>query len=74
MCRELIVSLSFHATVLTVFGPLHRRIATQLRKNQHGLVNELAQARQAMRLDASLAHALIEQYLHRNGIVLRAAR
>jgi len=74
VCRELIVSLSFHATVLTVFGPLHRRIATQLRKNQHGLVNELAQARQAMRLDASLAHALIEQYLHRNGIVLRAAR
>jgi len=74
VCRELIVSLSFHATVLTVFGPLHHRIATQLDKNQHGLVNELAQARQAMRLDASLAHALIEQYLHRNGIVLRAAR
>jgi hypothetical protein len=38
------------------------------------LVDELAEARQAMRLDASLAHALIEQYLHRNGIVLGAAK
>jgi hypothetical protein len=69
VCRELIVSLSFHATVLTVFGPLHPRLVTQLRSNQHCLVDELAGARQAMRLDASLAHLLIEQYRHKNGIV-----
>lgn len=73
LCRELIVSLSFHATVLTVFGPLHDRLVAELRGNQHGLVDELAQARHAMRLDAGLAHALIEQYLHKNGIVLRGA-
>ena len=74
ICRELIVSLSFHATVLTVFGPLHRRVATQLRNSQNGLVDELARARHAMRLDASLAHELIERYLIGNGIDLRAAR
>jgi hypothetical protein len=74
VCRELIVSLSFDATVLTVFGPLHRRVATQLRNNQHDLVDELARARHAMRLDASLAHVLIERYLRRNGIDLGAAR
>jgi hypothetical protein len=37
-------------------------------------VDELAQARQAMRLDANLAHALIDHYLHQNGISLRAAK
>lgn len=74
VCRELIVSLSFCATVLTVFGPLHDHLVTQLRRNQHGLVNELAEARQAMRLDVSLAHTLIEQYLRRNGIVLGVSR
>lgn len=74
VCRELIVSLSFYATALTVFDPLHGRLVTQLRGKQHGLVDELGQARHAMRLDVGLAHALIEQYLHRNGIVLRAAR
>ena len=74
VCRELIVSLSFHATVLTVFGPLHERLVTQLRGNQHGLIDELAEARQAMRLNAGLAHTLIEQYLQRNRIALRVTR
>jgi hypothetical protein len=74
VCGELIVSLSFHATVLTVFGPLHERLVMQLHGNQNDLVDELAGARQAMRLDTSLAHELIEQYLRRNAIVLRAAQ
>jgi hypothetical protein len=74
VCRELIVSLSFHATVLTVFGPLKVRLVTELQRSQHGLVDELAQARQVMRLDASLAHALIDEYLHRNAINLRDVR
>ena len=70
VCRELIVSLSFYATVLTVFGPLHDRLIRQLRMHQHGLVDELAEARHAMRLDVGLAHSLIDQYCRRNGIVL----
>jgi hypothetical protein len=79
VCMELIVSLSFHATVLTVFGPLQDHLVNQLREDRCGLVDEedqyslidgLAKARQAMRLDTSLAHALIERYLHENGIAL----
>ena len=36
---------------------------------QHGLVDELAEARHAMRLDVGLAHSLIEQFCHRNAIL-----
>lgn len=74
ICRELIVSLSFYAAVLAVFGPLHGRLVTELREGRYGLVDDLARARQAMRLDASLAHVLIDQYLRQNGITLRAAK
>ena len=70
VCRELIVSLSFYATVLTVFGPAHDIFTSQLRKGQHGFVDELAEARYVMRLDVGLAHSLIKQFCQRNGIVL----
>jgi hypothetical protein len=74
ICREIIVSLSFYAAVLTVFGPLRARLVTELREGKHELADDLAQARQAMRLDASVAHALIDQYLHQNGIALPVAK
>jgi hypothetical protein len=73
VCRELVVSLSFYATVLTVFGPSQDLLISQLRMHQHGFVDELAEARHAMRLDVGLAHSLIEQFCHRNGIVLYGA-
>jgi hypothetical protein len=73
VCRELIVSLSFYATVLTVFGSSHDLLTSQLRLQQHGFVDELAEARYVMRLDVGLAHSLIEQFCHRNGIVLHGA-
>ena len=69
VCRELIVSLSFYATVLTVFGPSHDLLISQLRMHQHGFIDELAEARHAMRLDVGLAHSLIEQFCHRNAIL-----
>jgi hypothetical protein len=66
--RELIVSLSFYATVLTMFGSRRDTLINQLRVHQHGLVDELAEARHAMRLDVGLAQSLIDQYCLRNGI------
>jgi hypothetical protein len=69
VCRELIVSLSFYATVLTVFGSSHDLLISQLRMHQHGFIDELAEARHAMRLDVGLAHSLIEQFCHRNAIL-----
>jgi hypothetical protein len=73
VCRELIVSFSFYATVLTVFGPAQDLLTSQLRMHHHGFVDELAEARYVMRLDVGLAHSLIEQFCHRNGIVLDGA-
>ncbi len=73
VCRELVVSLSFYATVLTVFGSSNDLLISQLRMHQYGFVDELAETRYAMRLDVGLAHSLIEQFCHRNGIVLAGA-
>ena len=66
---ELIVSLSFYAVVLAVFGPLHEdRLVRQLQERNFGLVDELAEARHTMKLDIGLAHSLLEQYLQRHRI------
>lgn len=73
VCRELVVSLSFYATVLTVFGPSHDLLVSRLRMHQHGFIDELAEARHAMWLDVGLAHSLIERFCHQNGIVLDGA-
>jgi hypothetical protein len=67
-CRELVVSLSFYATVLTVFGRLGGRLVTQLKERRYDLINDLAAARHAMRLNVGLAHSLLEQYRQHNGI------
>lgn len=68
-CRELVVSLSFYATVLTVFGPLHDRLVSQMRVHQYDIIDELAEARHVMRVDAGLAHSLIDQYCQQQRIV-----
>jgi hypothetical protein len=71
LCRELVVSLSFYATALEVFAPggLDRLVAC-LRDPVPGLavIDDLAEARHAMRIDTMLAHELLVRYRRRNGI------
>jgi hypothetical protein len=69
LCQELVVSLSFHATALEVFGPSAvDRLITCLKDRDYAVIDDLATARHAMRLNAGLAHHLIEQYRLCNGM------
>jgi hypothetical protein len=73
LTQELVVSLSFCATVLEAFGPAALdRLVTGLRDgNKDGnyvIIDDLAAARYAMRLSVGLAHQLLDQYRLRNGM------
>jgi hypothetical protein len=69
LCRELVVSLSFHETALEAFGPpAVDRLVTCLKDRDYAMVDDLAAARHAMRVNAGLAHRLLEQYRLRNGM------
>jgi hypothetical protein len=69
LCQELVVSLSFYATALEVFGPAALdRLVTCLKDRNYAIVDDLAAARYAMRLNAGLAHRLLERYRLQNGI------
>ena len=67
LCQELIVWLSFHATVLEVFSAERDLVTDCLKDGNHALIDDLAAARYAMRVNAGLAHRLLEQYRLRNG-------
>lgn len=68
LCQEIIVSLSFYATTLDVFSAGADRLVSCLKDRDHAIVDDLAAARYAMRVDGGLAHQLLEQYRTRNGI------
>lgn len=68
LCQELVVSLSFYATTLEVFASGGDRLLGCLKEQDHTLIDELAGARYAMRVNAGLAHRLLEQFRLRNGI------
>jgi hypothetical protein len=69
MCQELVVSLSFYATILEAFSPAAQdRLVTCLKDQDHAIIDDLAAARYAMRVNAALAHRLLEQYRQHNGI------
>jgi hypothetical protein len=68
-CRELVVSLSFYATALDVFSTEREsRLVACLRDQDYGIVDDLAAARYAARLNAGLAHELLEKYRREHGM------
>ena len=69
LCQELVVSLSFYATALEAFGPAAQdHLVTCLKDQNYTIIDDLAAARYAMRVNAGLAHRLLEQYRLKNGI------
>jgi hypothetical protein len=69
LCQELVVSLSFYSTVLEAFGPAALdRLVTCLKDRNYAIIDDLAAARYAMRMNAGLAHRLLEQYRLHNGM------
>jgi hypothetical protein len=65
--RELIVSLSFYATVMEAFGPARLDgLVTCLRNQEYAIIDDLAATRYAMRTNTSLAHQLLEEYRKTN--------
>jgi hypothetical protein len=69
LCQEVVVSLSFYATALETFSPAALdRLLTCLKDRNYAIVEDLAAARYAMRVNAGLAHRLLEQYRLQNGM------
>jgi hypothetical protein len=69
LCQELVASLSFYATALEAFGPAAlNRLVTSLKDHNYAIIDDLAEARHAMRVNVGLAHRLLEQYRLQNGI------
>lgn len=68
LCQELVVSLSFYATTLQVFAMGRACLIDCLKRGDYAIIDELADARYAMRVNVGLAHRLLEQYRRRNGI------
>jgi hypothetical protein len=71
LCQELVVSLSFYATALEVFSaPAEGRLLACLKEQNDAIIDDLAAARFATRMNAGLAHRLLEQYRLDQGIVV----
>jgi hypothetical protein len=68
LCQDIIVSLSFYATVLDVFGAGRDRLVACLKDREYGMIDDLAAARYATRVNSGLAHRLLEQYRLKNGM------
>jgi hypothetical protein len=68
LCQELVVSLSFYGTALEAFGPAALdRLVTCLKDRNYAIIDDLAAVRHAMRVNAGLAHWLLERYRLANG-------
>jgi len=68
VCEELVMTLSFSATVSEVFGAAQDHLVTCLQNSDHEIVDDLAEVRHAMKVNTGLAHRLLEQYRQRRGI------
>ena len=62
LCLDVVVSLSFCATALGVFGAERDRLVGCLKDQNHAMIDDLAAARYAMRVNTGLAHRLLERY------------
>jgi hypothetical protein len=71
LCQELVVSLSFYATALEVFGPAALdRLIVCLKDRNYAIIDDLAAARYAIRVNAGLAYQLLERYRLQHGMGL----
>jgi hypothetical protein len=68
LCQEIVVSLSFYATTLDTFSTGRDRLVTSLKDGNYAAIDDLAAARYAMRMNAGLAHRLIDRYRIANGM------
>lgn len=62
MCQDVAVALSFYATVIELFGRRPHRVAASLKRESYPLIDDLAIARHAMRMNSNLARALLTRY------------
>lgn len=62
MCQDVAVALSFYATVIELFGEHSDRVVTSLKRKRYALIDDLAIARHAMRMNSELAQALLTKY------------
>jgi hypothetical protein len=62
MCQDVAVALSFYATVIELFGERPGRVVTSLKDKSYPLIDDLAIARHAMRMNSELAQALLTKY------------
>ena len=69
-CQELVVALSFYATVCEVFGRglAEDHLVRCLKERRYDTIDDLAAVRYAMRVNAGLAHQLLEGFRIRNGL------
>jgi hypothetical protein len=68
LCQDLVVALSFYATALDLFSAGQDRLITCLKDQNYAIIDDLAAARYATRVNTGLAHRLLEQYRLQNGI------
>jgi hypothetical protein len=68
VCSDVIVSLSFYATALDIFGTGRDRLVESLKVRDYSMIDELAGARFAMRVNNEFAHQLLEQFRLKNGL------
>ena len=62
MCQDVAVALSFYATVIELFGKRPSRVVASLKRESYPLIDDLAVARHAMRMNSKLARALLAKY------------
>ncbi|HEX4829711.1 MAG TPA: hypothetical protein VH478_01285 [Trebonia sp.] len=62
MCQDVAVALSFYATVIEVFGERPGDVAAAIKGGRYPLIDDLAVARHAMRMNSDLARALLARY------------
>ena len=62
MCADVCVALRFYATVIEVFGRDPARVASDIKDERYGLIDDLARARHTMRTNSGLAEDLLHQF------------
>jgi hypothetical protein len=62
MCQDVAVALSFYATVIDLFAQHPDRVGSSLENKRYPLIDDLAIARHAMRMNSELAQALLAKY------------
>jgi hypothetical protein len=68
LSQDIIVSLSFYATTLDAFSAGRDRLVACLKDRNYAMIEDLAAARYAMRVNTGLAHRLLEEYRLKNGM------